>query len=101
MVAWLIFYKKLDIDTSIEGLLLVQIPYLMYILIVRPMDSKKNNMVEIINEIFLTLIISFLSYFKSESDWNDFNTDVFTFIVLGNTMVITLLLAGKALFLKI
>ena len=95
MITWLVLPKTLGIENSTLGLLLVQVPYLVYIIIVRPMDRKKNNMVEIINELFLTLIISFLSYFNTESKWNGQLTKLFMYIVLGNTAIITLLVASK------
>ena len=95
MITWLVLSKTFGIENSILGLLLVQVPYLAYIMIVRPMDRKKNNMVEIINELFLTVIISFLSYFNTESKWNSQLTKLFMYIVLGNTVIITLLVTSK------
>ena len=95
MVTWLVLSKTFEIENSTLGLLLVQVPYLAYIIIVRPMERKKNNMVEILNEMFLTVIISFLSYFNIESKWDSQLTKLFMYIVLGNTVIISLLVTSK------
>ena len=95
MVSWLLLSKPLGAKGSVEGLLLVQIPYFIFFIIVRPFDQVKNNMVEGTNELFLVVIISYLCFYNTESMWTDSATQIFIYVILGNTAVVVLILFGK------
>ena len=61
----------------ISILSVIQLFYLTYIVLIRPFESKKDNMIEIINEtFFLTLLVS-LIFLNSEENWNSQITNIY------------------------
>ena len=48
----------------------VQIWYLIYIIILRPFEEKRNNVIEILNEIFFSILLNSLIFLNSENLWN-------------------------------
>ena len=82
------------------GLLsILEIWYLIYIIILRPFEEKKNNIIEIINEIFFSVLLSSLLYLKSESDWNSKITDIYMWIIMSNTLIIFIIIISKSYFI--
>ena len=71
----LIFVVLLVIGSSIDSLGLIipmiwlQIGYLCSMVFVRPYKSTKNNLLEIVNEVYYFILITILSHFNSTSRW--------------------------------
>jgi hypothetical protein len=66
-------------------MLAVQIPYTITLIILRPFEEKSDSIVEITNEIFYTVIISWLIYYDVESKWTNIPKAVYIGIIAGNT----------------
>lgn len=54
-----------------------------YIIMVRPFDSAKDNLVEIINECGYTVLISTMFYFNSSDRWSTFSANSVIYFLLG------------------
>lgn len=95
MVSWLIIFNYLESFILSYGLLGIQIIYFCIIIILRPFDRVENNLIEIINEIILMIMISFLVIFNMESEWTSLPTNSFLYIILANSMIITVVMIGE------
>ena len=52
----------------------LQLLHLSYSIVVRPYIEVKVNVVQIVNEIYFLILMSWLFYFNSESRWTEFIT---------------------------
>ena len=55
----------------------LQLTYFVVISLIRPFEQIKDNLIEIINEVFFLYFICWLIPFKSEKDWNESKTDTY------------------------
>ena len=61
----------------ISILSVIQFWYLTYIVLIRPFESKKDNMIEIINETFFLILLVSLIFLNSEENWNSQITNIY------------------------
>ena len=55
----------------------LQIVYLIVLIILRPFEELKDNLIEIINEVFFNYFACWLTHFNSESVWSSTTTDIY------------------------
>ena len=67
------------IQVSMLGIL--QIWYLIYIIILRPFDEKRSNIIEIVNEIFISILLNSLIFLNSESAWTSTLSQIYMWII--------------------
>jgi len=79
---WLIFMSNVGPQVSVGVLLVVQVPYLLFFLIVRPLDEPLANIVESIHELFFTIIVVYLLIHTAEHEWTKSVTNLFTSTLL-------------------
>ena len=78
----------------------LQLIYLAYVCFFRPFWQFKDNLIEIVNEIYFLLLLSALIYLNVESYWSLTATSVYMWSISSNTMTIFLITVYK-LFCKI
>ena len=78
----------------------LQLIYLAYVWFMRPFRQFKDNLIEIVNEIYFLLLLSALIYFNVESYWNSTSTSIYMWSISSNTMTVFLITISK-LFFKI
>lgn len=76
-------------------LLVVQVFYLVALIILRPFDEVKNNIVEITNEAFYFLFVILMLALDSEDKWTGAMTKFFLSLMTANTIVISVIMAGR------
>ena len=79
----------------ISTLSLLQLWYLIFLIAVRPFESKKNNIIEISNEIFFIFLLSSLTHLNSEKDWSSQITQIYMWIITSNSFVTFLIIMSK------
>ena len=94
-IAFLITLVFLQPWIVISILSLLQLWYLILLIAVRPFESKKNNIIEISNEIFFIFLFSSLIHFNSEKDWNSQITQIYMWIMTSNSFVTFLIIMSK------
>jgi len=94
LIVWLVF-GPFGAQVMIIGWCIINFPHMWYIIIIRPYEKIYCNIIEIINELFLLIITSFLWYFYLEKRWNNLVTQIYMFIIFVNTATVTLILLGK------
>ena len=100
-----LFVTLLILLTSVESWILisilsaVQFWYMIYIMIIRPFENIKENIIEIMNEVvFFSLIIS-LVYLNSASNWNSTITNIYMGIIMANTLITFLILLSRHFYI--
>ena len=78
---------------------ILQIWYLIYIIIFSPFKEKRNNIIEISNEIFFSILLNSLIFLNSEGDWNSTLTEVYMWIIISNTLTIFIIIICKYYFI--
>ena len=61
-------------------------------MVVRPFEEKTNNIIEIINELVLTVMISMLLHYNESSRWDTQIEDVFIYLIMSNSVFVTFIL---------
>ena len=76
-------------------LVLIQAVYFIYLLWARPYNKIKENLIEIINEIYFTFLLIFLSIINTENEWNDFKISLYMWIMFSNTLLSFIIVTCK------
>ena len=71
---------KIEMIKRISLFVTIQILYLAYLIILRPLESFKENFSDLINEILYTYFTVFLLYFNTEARWNTTAQDAYFWI---------------------
>ena len=98
----LFFVLVLVILDSIESKKIIfilscfQVGYTAYVAVVRPYNSIKLNIYEIINEVDYTLHLICLMFFNTKDDWNDISTSIYMWTLAINAMIVFVIVFSKA-----
>ena len=61
----------------------------------RPFEAIENTLVEIINELFLSLIVVILFFLNSEAKWTGSKESAFLGVLTINSLTILVVLIGR------
>jgi hypothetical protein len=80
-----------------------QLIYMLVIIILRPFNSKKDNFVELMNELFYSGFCITLLFYNEEDHWSDSSTWWYLGFLLGNNFIISIIstVAMVVLIIKI
>ena len=101
IVSLLLIFKEEDRVIILSIMSLIQLIYMITIMIIRPFEHIKLNMIEIMNEIFFTMFTVSLFHFMTKSNWK--NTPKFIFsllLVLNNAFILLIILSKYSIFIK-
>ena len=73
----------------------IQLFYFVFIIILRPFESIKDNIIEISNEIFYCILLWFLIFWNSEENWSPKITEVYIWIITSNYIETFIIIFGK------
>jgi cysteine-rich repeat protein len=94
-IAWILWFKWLNIKLSISILAIFQGFYTLAIWIIRPFKAAKNNLFEIINEVVYFTVIFWLIVVGDKSMWTGWVTDAYIFILMSPGFFMLILILGK------
>ena len=94
-LAIIFFMNKLEMIDKVIFFVVVQILYLSYIVGLRPQGSSKENLIDVINEVFYTYFVMFLLYYNSEGRWSETITEAYFWIMMSNNFVLMLVTFRK------
>jgi len=72
--------------------------YLLILCLLRPADDPVNNLIEIINECIFSALLIILLPINSASEWTNLIESIFIWIMVGNTLTITVILVTSFIF---
>ena len=79
---------------------IIQLIFLVYIIIVRPFESKRDMIIEIINEIFFFFILCWMTHFNTYDKWSNSIVFVFITVLMCNNIIILVIVSSKTFCLK-
>ena len=82
---------KIEMIKRISLFVTIQILYLVYLIILRPLESFKENFSDLINEILYTYFATFLLYFNTEARWNTTAQDAYFWIIIATLVLSNLI----------
>ena len=78
-------YPKLGVYSS------MQLVFFIYIIVLRPFDNIKDNLLEIVNEGHYVVLTSSLLFLNSESKWSQTMEIAYIAIIFSNNIIVCLL----------
>ena len=91
LVTWLfISSRNLTIVLSI-----IQVLYILSLLYLRPYEETKENLIEILNEIYFGFLVLFLAIVNTEDEWSSIKTKIYMWMLNSNTFVVFAIVLGK------
>ena len=94
-VAFLITLVSVPSRPLIGILSTIQIFYLSWIIIIRPYEETKGNIIEILNEFYFTFLLTVLIFFNTKEDWNSTVISTYVWIMTSNTIAVFAIVLGK------
>ncbi|CAI2384244.1 unnamed protein product [Moneuplotes crassus] len=74
----------------------VQIVHLAVLAVIRPFDRLENNLIELVNEVIYTPMLSIMIACNREEEWSGSITSIFCGIILFNSLIITFIMIYKS-----
>ena len=62
---------------------------------IRPLESRRDNLIEIVNETIFTLLSTSLLYLNQEEDWGSVLKSLYMYTIVANTLLISIIMTGK------
>ncbi|CAI2363645.1 unnamed protein product [Moneuplotes crassus] len=85
---WLIMFSFTGYYYLVPGMLLVQVLYTSYMIVVRSFKEPANNVIECLNEIFYVLIVAYLMKYNTKHAWTSMSTKIYIYILMLNNIVV-------------
>ena len=94
-VILLIFGSSLNNISLVVPMIIIQLIYMLYLVIVRPFKLVKDNLIEITNECFYCLLLCLLSYYNTENRWIAVIENIYFLLIVLNSAVIISIMMSK------
>ena len=95
LITWTFAHSK----ALIAILSSVQFVYVIFLSWVRPYVEVKWNLIEILNEIYFSILLAVLFILNNESDWTSLKTNIYMWTLVSNTLVVFIIVIGKQCFI--
>jgi len=73
----------------------IQLAYMVVHFAIRPMKFLKDQLQEMLNEIIYFVLIVILLFWRDEEDWSSYKTNMYIWVMVGNTVVFLIISLGK------
>ena len=87
-VALLVAISFVSFRTLLIFLSIFQMCYALFICILRPYEEVKDNMIEIMNEIFFIFLLSFLIFVNTEDEWTSSKIIIYIGVLALNNLIV-------------
>ena len=94
LVIWVVFINTSK-GINIVFFVSVQIVYLISLIVLRPMETVKDNIIEILNEIWFSMLTGGLSYLHHEKAWNKTFEDIYYYLLVSNSIIVAMIVLSK------
>ena len=91
LITWLFMSSRVLIIV----LSLIQFFYISSLIYLRPYEEAKDNLIEILNEIYFGLLALFLAIVNIEDQWNSTKTNTYMWVLVSNPFVVLVIVSGK------
>ena len=95
IIAFMGFLVNISIYIKVGFFVLVQTAYFAYIVIVRPLDKAKDNLIWILNETLMLMLANMLFKYNTEPDWTSTAESIFFVSISVVSMLTALICIGR------
>ena len=74
---------------------IIQVTYSTYVFYIRPYEDSKGNLIEVLNEIYFSFLIIFLSVINTENEWDSTKTSAYMWVLISNQLMIFLIVLSR------
>jgi cysteine-rich repeat protein len=85
LILWIIWTRSMPLMLYLIGAALLQVLHASVIILIRPFNQVKDNIVEVANELVFTTLMAGLVYFNNEAAWNKMSISVYLYLSLFNS----------------
>ena len=97
----LILFSSLSIPIKIGIMSIIQLSFMLFLMIIRPFIEAKDNIIEIMNEMFFWFFLNWLFIFDSLDKWNSSATSAYISVILWNNLIVSFIVSGNQIYLII
>ena len=95
IVMLMLYLSSLNISIKVGLFVLVQSIYYLYLILVRPLENRKDNLIDVINETLILLLASMLFKYNKEPDWTSSSKMVFFMSISIVCITVGIICIGK------
>jgi hypothetical protein len=74
--------ENLPLSQYLAGATILQLIHIFLIVLIRPFEKVKDNIIEIVNEVGFTLLMGGIIHFKEKSIWNRTAISVYIYLMI-------------------
>ena len=94
LVAFLVAASSLTSTAIVVPMLVVQTIYVSMMTALRPYKSAKDNLLEVINEVYYFVMIAMLVHYNADSKWNKAAETAYLWLIISNSLTIISIMFG-------
>ena len=96
LVAFLVAASSLTSLAIVVPMLVVQTVYVSLMTALRPYKSTKDNLLEVINEVYYFVMIAMLVHYNSDTKWSKTAETAYLWIIIANSLTIIHIMISKS-----
>ncbi|CAI2376235.1 unnamed protein product [Moneuplotes crassus] len=91
LISLVVLLERLTMISKVIIFVIIQLLCCGFICFLRPFSELKNNIIEVINEIYFLFCSSVMLFLNKSDDWEDWHTSLYINILLSNIVMISLI----------
>ena len=97
-VTILVTVSKYSSFSVILTVVITQWSIIAFLIFVKPYKDLKNNVIEVINQLYILTFFWWLFYFNSSERWNDVASSIFVWLIISNNIFLMFFVDGKEVY---
>ena len=95
IIIFMLFLPRLNIIIKVGFFVFIQSLYYLYLILVRPLEKAKDNIIDVINEMLILLLVTMLFKYNKEPDWNSSSKMVFFMSISIVNLIVSIICISK------
>ena len=95
IIIFMLFLPRLNIIIKVGFFVFIQSLYYLYLILVRPLEKAKDNIIDVINEMLILLLVTMLFKYNKEPDWNSSSKMVFFISISIVNLIVSIICISK------
>ena len=95
LVAFLVAASSLTSTAIVVPMLVVQTVYVSLMAALRPYKSAKDNLLEVVNEVYYFAMIAMLVHYNADSKWSKASETAYLWLIIANSLTIIFIMISN------
>jgi hypothetical protein len=101
LISWMIFFQFMPNLPYLMVPGVYQFLHLCLIILVRPFERIKDNIVEIFNETVFTVLLCGFAYFDRKDRWSNVTTEAFVYLIMAPGIFMLIVTISRSFLLNL